>query len=166
MIDVFQGVSGVFYGIALITASVRTVIRFRTRQLQILDDFLLLFACMCLTVTTTLLVKMLPYITVLAKMFSATPDLEQVEFRIELDRELKALDHSSQAYLYTHSVLAWVALFSIKFCYLHFMKGLVSRLKGITVYWNIVLGVNVLSLAFNISSLFIGCPYFGKTASK
>jgi len=43
--------------LAIIGAIARTFIRFRNRQLRVVDDALLLFACFCLVAATIVLIK-------------------------------------------------------------------------------------------------------------
>lgn len=67
---------------------------------------------------------------------------------------------------YAYSVLIWVAIFVVKFCYLCFFRLLIDRLKGLVVYWRVTMSVTAFSSVFNICALFIACPYFGQKACK
>lgn len=139
----------------------RTVIRLRNRQLQMVDDLLLLFACVCLTSSTILLVIMAPSLDFFATLFADAASITFSENQVKALFDLGVVDHSIQKYTYAHAVLAWTAIFFIKFCYLSFFRLLVDRLRRLIWFWKFVLGISVVFLGFSICSSFIACPYLG-----
>lgn len=151
----------VCHGLALLSAVVRTVIRFKYKQHRhLIDEFLLLVACASLTASTIILIK---YTTVMAEFAVLFADIEHLSLSID---QTTAVTPAFQNCLYAHNVLTWVTIFAVKFSYLSFLRSIVDRLPGIMLFWKITVGISVICFGFNASSTFISCPHFGSEARK
>lgn len=156
-----KGVTIAFCVLAIIGALARTLIRFRNRQLRVLDDALLLSACICLIAATILLVKGASYLY-MVETLQANPDL--VAFASLQD--ISAAVAKIQQNTYPFGVLIWLSVFAVKFCYLSFFRQLIDQLARIVVYWRITLAVTFVACIFNATASFVSCPEFGKDNRK
>lgn len=144
---------------AMIGAIARTFIRFRNRQLRILDDALLLFACLCLVAATILLTKGAPSLYL----------VEQLQLNPEAAASVTLQQTSAaiiklQRYGYTSGILTWFSVFAVKFCYLSFFRQLIDRVSRVTTYWRLTLAVTCVACVFNVCSSFIACPKLGASS--
>ena len=64
-----------------------------------------------------------------------------------------------QQVTYVYTSMVWLVVFSVKFAFLAFFWGLVSRVGGMVAYWRVVLGVCVGAFVFCVCAEFIECPY-------
>ena len=141
----------------------RTAIRFHKGQQHIIDESLLLFACLCLVAATVML-----YITAspLYEMFmaeaavKANPGLTQ---EIPMDSLAEAVSKLSR-YFDAFGALIWGAAFAVKFCYLHFFRLLIDRQKSLVNFWKVTMVINLIAAVFNICSAFTSCPKLGDQA--
>ncbi|KAL8630979.1 hypothetical protein Q9189_003327 [Teloschistes chrysophthalmus] len=156
-----KGVTIAFCVLAIIGALARTLIRFRNRQLRVLDDALLLSACICLIAATILLAKGASYLY-MVETLQASPEL--VAFASLQD--ISAAVAKIQQNTYPFGVLIWLSVFAVKFCYLSFFRQLIDRLARIVVYWRITLAVTFVACIFNATASFVSCPEFGKDNLK
>ena len=139
---------------------VRTAIRFHKGQQHIVDESLLLFACLCLGAATGML-----YITAspLYEMLmaeaavKANPGLRQ-EIPIDSFTEMVS---KIQRYSYAFGVLIWSVEFAVKFCYLHFFRLLIDRQISLVNFWKFTMVFNLIAAVFNICSSFMSCPKLG-----
>ncbi|KAL8757059.1 MAG: hypothetical protein Q9199_002500 [Rusavskia elegans] len=134
--DAYKGVIIVFCILAIVGAVARTIICFRNRQLRVLDDALLLSACVCLTAATVLLVNGASSLYLITA-FQTNPQATTI------------------------TSLQQFCVFAVKFCYLFFFRQLIDRLTRITIYWRITLAFTFIACIFNACGSFIACPEFG-----
>ena len=138
----------------------RTAIRFHKGQRHIVDESLLLFACLCLVAATVML-----YMT-------ASPIYEMVmpEAAMKANPSLRQetlIDSFAEMilrYLYAFHALTWVVVFAVKFSYLHFFRLLMDRQKPLVNFWKVTMVINLIAAAFNICSPFTSCPKLGDQA--
>ncbi|MCJ1269361.1 hypothetical protein MMC22_009253 [Lobaria immixta] len=71
---VFQGITGTLFGLAILTATVRTVYRVQSHGRLLLDDYMLIFACVTLTVANGILFS-LPTFIYWNEIFDSPPRL-------------------------------------------------------------------------------------------
>ncbi|KAL8701855.1 MAG: hypothetical protein Q9201_004683 [Fulgogasparrea decipioides] len=154
--DEYKGVTIAFCVLAMIGAVARTFIRFRNRQLRILDDALLLSACLCLVAATILLVKGASSLYLII-MFQSNPAASSFASLQQISDAVAKVQQDT----YPFGVLIWLAVFAVKFCYLSFFRQLIDRLSHITVYWTVTLAVTFIACVFNATASFIACPEFG-----
>lgn len=165
--DIVQAVTCTLCSVAIIGAAARTMLRVQQNQQRAIDDLLFFFACICLIAATILLVKEAASIYIVANVITSFFGGSSLENQVASSPQI--LEHAfavvkSEGYAY--SVLIWVAIFMVKFCYLCFFRLLVDRLKGLVVYWRVTMSITAISSLFNICALFIACPYFGQKACE
>ncbi len=139
---------------------VRTAIRFGKGQQHIIDESLLLFACLCLVAATVMLyISASPlYELMMAEAAEkANPGLIQ-EIPIDSITELVS---KIQRYSYPFGALIWGVVFAVKFCYLHFLRFLIDRQRSLVNFWKVAMIINLIAAVFNICSSFESCPKFG-----
>ncbi|KAL9579386.1 MAG: hypothetical protein Q9212_005142 [Teloschistes hypoglaucus] len=159
--DAYKGVTIAFCILAIIGALARTLIRFRNRQLRVLDDALLLSACICLIAATILLVKGASYLY-MVETLQANPELVAFASLQQVSAAVAKIQQNT----YPFGVLIWLSVFAVKFCYLSFFRQLIDRLARIVVYWRITLAVTFVACIFNATASFVSCPEFGKNNLK
>lgn len=137
----------------------RTFIRFRGRQLHFLDEALLLFACLCLLAATILLIKGASSLY-LVEQLQLTPEAAA---SVTVQQIIAAIVKLQQEE-YAVGILIWLSVFTVKFCYLSFLRELTDRLSRITTYWRLTLAVTCVSCVFNVCSSFIACPKLGDSS--
>ncbi|KAL8687753.1 MAG: hypothetical protein Q9218_006168 [Villophora microphyllina] len=157
----YKGVTIAFCVLAIIGAVARTIIRFRNRQLRVLDDALLLSACICLIAATIMLVKGASYLY-MVEALQAHPELAAFASMQEISDAIAKIQQDT----YPFGVLIWLSVFAVKFCYLSFFRQLIDRLARITVYWRITLAVTFVACIFNATASFVACPEFGENNLK
>ncbi|KAL8667317.1 MAG: hypothetical protein Q9202_000891 [Teloschistes flavicans] len=159
--DAYKGVTIACCVLAIIGALARTLIRFRNRQLRVLDDALLLSACICLIAATILLVKGASYLYMI-EILRANPKLVAFDSLQQVSDAVAKIQQDT----YPFGVLIWLSVFAVKFCYLSFFRQLIDRLARIVVYWRITLAVSFVACIFNATASFASCPEFGENNLK
>jgi len=101
--------------LAIIGAIARTFIRFRGRQLHVLDEALLLFACLCLLAATILLIKGASSLY-LVEQLQLTPEAAASVTVQQISAAIGRLQQEEYAF----GILIWLSVFAVKFCYLSF----------------------------------------------
>ena len=135
----------------------RIVIRFRKGQQHIIDESLLLFACLCLVVATIMLciIASPAYeMIIIEAAVKANPGLRQ-GIPIDSFTEMVA------RYFYAFGALIWGVVFAVKFSYLHFFRLLIDRQKSLVNFWKVTMVISLVAAVFNICSTFISCPKLG-----
>ena len=147
------------FGLAIITALARTIIRFRQNHRLLLDDVFLIFGCMCLTSATVLF-----YLSLSKFYLVGTLRLDPA-LGIEFP-EISQRSSYYQKLSYSSLDLLFAAIFSFKASLLCFFLDLTDRIYWLRVYWKVVVGITVGSFILCIRSVFIACPYFGVTTCE
>ncbi|MCJ1310453.1 hypothetical protein MMC25_004117 [Agyrium rufum] len=129
------------FGVAIVLALGRFVVRVRTFNRLLVDDLILLFACLTLIASTSL-----TYIDLVNDIYEQDT-LDQV-FENE---KLQAID----------TVLFWATIFAVKFSFLAFFRGLINRMSDLTKWWWCVLLITIPSAGICMCVNFIACPYIG-----
>ena len=62
--------------------------------------------------------------------------------------------------------LSWTGIFAVKFSFLFFFKGLVSRIRPMTILWQAVAGSTAVALAVGCLCVVMECPYFDDRMCK
>lgn len=138
----------------------RTAIRFHKGQQHVVDESLLLFACLCLVAATVMLyISASPlYDLMMAEAAEkANPSLRQ-DIRINSFPEVVS---KIERYSYPFGALIWGVIFSVKFCYLHFFRSLIDRQRSLVNFWKVTMVINLIAAVFNICASFEACPRFG-----
>ena len=159
-------VNGTLFGLALLMAAVRMVIRFHIQRKLHPDDFVLIFA-----VLTFIASQVLVYILKIdhiqwfgAITFDPGPQTPALIFE---DPEAFYRQISKiQRMEYSTGVLTWTSIFAVKISFLLFFHQMITRLRRLIVAWRVILGITIIFWAFCSCAVFISCPYFGRTACK
>lgn len=150
-----QGVTGTLFGLSLITATIRMVIRFQSQRRLLFDDFMLMFACLTLSAAQIIL-------------YTTTDNWYWAEAFI-LDPKPQTLaaieDHGAriltpQQLAFSFLTLTWTSIFAVKICYLLFFHQMIIRLERLVLAWKLVFGFTVICWAFCACEIFISCPHF------
>ena len=159
-------VNGTLFGLALLMATARMVIRFHFQRQLHPDDFGLMIACL-----TFIASQVLFYIIKIDNIYwhaaitsdsnpqilaSITKDPEAF-----LSRELKI-----QRLEFSSVVFTWTSIFAVKICFLLFFHQMITRLRRLIVAWRVTFGITIIFWAFCICGVFISCPHFGPDACK
>ena len=138
----------------------RTAIRFHKGQQHIIDESLLLFACLCLVAATVMLYMSASPLYELMMAEAAekvNPGLRQ---GISTD-SLTEVVSKIERYSYPFGALIWGVVFAVKFCYLHFFRFLIDRQRSLVNFWKVTMVINVIAAVFNMCASFESCPKFG-----
>ncbi|KAL8964047.1 MAG: hypothetical protein Q9183_004749, partial [Haloplaca sp. 2 TL-2023] len=106
--DAYKGVPIAFCVLAAIGAGARTLIRFRNQQLRILDDVLLLWACICLIAATILLVRGASTLYRI-ETFQADPAAAAFVSVQDINDAIAKIQEDT----YPFGVLIWLSVFSV-----------------------------------------------------
>ncbi|KAL8901078.1 MAG: hypothetical protein Q9192_000741 [Flavoplaca navasiana] len=159
--DTYKGVTILFCILAIVGALARTIIRFLNQQLRVLDDALLVFACVCLIAATVLLINGASSLYLIIA-FQSNPQAAAMTSLQQVSGTIAKVQRET----YPFGVLIWLCVFAVKFCYLFFFRQLIDRLRRITVYWKITLALTSIACVFNACASFIACPEFGDNNLK
>ena len=138
------------FGVVILSAIVRTLIRLQNKPRLALDDYLLLFSCLCLITSTTLLYKLVPA----AYLF------EELDFNpsIALPSNFTQLVVFNIKILDAYTFMSWVVIFAVKFCFLSFFRSLIDRVRRMVIYWRFIVGITAVFFGLSLCETFIACP--------
>jgi len=139
----------------MLSVVARVAIRLKTLRRLSLDDYLLFFAAVALTVATGLLYGILDRLY-LSGALQKNPVLA---FSISSKTLFHLLNTAAQLF-HTFLIFAWTATFFVKFSFLAFFRQLIWKTKIQRYYWFVV-GFTVFTYLFLISEPFILCPDYG-----
>lgn len=120
---------------------IRTKYRRQTQGRLLLDDFVLIFACVTLTAATGLLYTFVPAVYRYEEVIF-NPELDVIsifDFEPELFAQVRLYRRKFSAFL----TLTWVTIFSVKIRFLLFFLQLVDRQKKLMFIWKIVFAINM-----------------------
>ncbi|KAI9829711.1 MAG: hypothetical protein M1826_005454 [Phylliscum demangeonii] len=148
----FKAVTGIMAGLAIIAAVMRTVHRLHSHHRLFVDDLFLLIACIFLaagtivlyTVTTDLYLSYSTWLRFLARDFP----------------EVLKRGVSLQKRIFASVSMAWTTIYAVKLSFLFFFRGLVARIRYMTVYWRVVLGATIVAFGLCVCESAIECPHF------
>lgn len=158
MLTLDKAIVGVLFGLSIVTATIRTTYRFKTQGRLMLDDFLLLFACVTLTAATGLVYAMIPLMYWELEM-TVHPQVNVIE-KFSSQTQLFAQILRYRQLAYSWIVLSWTTVFAVKICFLLFFYQLIDRVEKLLIIWKIVFAITILVFIFCVSGTFIACPYF------
>ena len=154
-----QFVTGLFFGLAILTATGRTAIRYHMYRRFQADDYLLFFALACSIAGIGMMYKLLPTIYLSAGLRDSNLDTGKLF-------ELISKAEWFQARYHAYFALSWTAIFAVKFAFLAFFGRLVDRMGWIFTYWKITLGITAVSWVYCLVNGFIACQKKGLAAGK
>ena len=128
------------------------------RRLQI-DDCFLLGACACLTGAT-----LLTFIKFSDLYFAEEFGLNVG--RLPIPDDIFQRIYSYEDLYYSAPVLAWTAIYFVKFAYLYFFRVLVNRVRKLKIFRSILLVVAAISWPVCVISVYIPCTKRGLEAGR
>ena len=139
------------FGLAIVAFCIRGYIRIRIHQKVQIEDYILLFAVVCLCVVTGLVYTMLPewYDTV-QLVFHGSENVLAFELLGDIPRFPKR-DNATQT-------IWWLVIFSVKIAFLFFFRRLTSRLRGLNIWWRVATTLTILAGMVNIAASWLNCP--------
>ena len=163
MIDKRQALFGVFYGLAIVVASIRLILQARVNRRLYLDDYILIFACISLTAGTVL-----GYANVGNLYWSEGLNYNPTHIYYLLEEHVDVAAHIDvyEGLGFSYPTLLWITIFAIKLAYLVFLRRLIDRVLPLIMYWRIVLGVTIVSFLVCVVSMHLGCMKRGLKAGK
>ncbi len=161
--DRYQVVIGVCFGVAMITATGRIIVRLRFHKTLRLDDFFLLFSCVFLVAATGVLYYGTPSIYFGAKLiFDPAAVVTAGVNEAEILHQANLISRIDWSYL----AISWVAIFLVKFGFLSLFRHLVDRLPPMFRFWKGVVVFTGLVFVFCVCDGFIACSKQGPEAGK
>lgn len=153
----YKVVTGTLFGLAILTATIRTVYRVQSNGKLMLEDFMLIVACVTLTASNGLLFSMISTIY-------WDEDLEFNPESLALATAGSPTAFLARTLRYQHIVfsflvLTWTTIFAVKICFLLFFLQMVDRLKKLRFFCKIVFGITLLFYCFCASGTFTSCPH-------
>ena len=168
--------NGTLFGLALLTAAARVIIRFFHFQRKLRsDDFLLLFACLCL-IASQILIYILKIDNIYwfaAAIFESSSLESRPAFLISAEEDTTTITTTEEFNLrismflrmqYSIGILSWTCIFAVKICFLLFFHQMIISLPKFIVAWRVIFGITIIFWAF--SAFFINCSHFGKATCK
>ena len=137
----------------------RLTLRVRDQKHLQPDDYLLLFACACLTAASVSLSWGLGDIYEVI-------DLTLNPLLAPVPADLVGLANRVQITLYVFMTVTWASIFATKFSYLLFFRQLVDRIRPLVLYWTAIVALTSIACVFCILQAFISCPYVGLQARE
>lgn len=161
--NLFQVVVGIFFSVALLAAAARIIIRLWLQKRLRLDDYLLLFSCVCLIPATGLLYYGLSSIFFVGELsHDPTAILGSGIHEADVLERIAIFQKIHWAYL----ALTWATIFAIKFGFLSLFRHLVDRVRFVYTFWKGVTVITGLIFAFSVCDSFITCPKLGAASCK
>ena len=143
--------------------SVRLILQMRIHNRLHLDDYFLIFSCVCITVGTALCyvyIGLLYWIQELDLNPTRSPYLlaEHVDFIADINLVERLVS--------VFTTLMFTAIFAVKLAYLAFFRRLVDRIRPLIIYWRVVTAITILSFPIGIILSFLACTETGPEVGK
>lgn len=163
MLNIAKVNIGVFFGIAIIAAIARIIIRLWLHKQLRPDDYLLLVSSTCLTAATALLYYGTSSIFLAAELsLNPLAAFQSGIDQAELSRQIDLISKVNWAYL----AISWASIFFVKFGFLTLFRHLVDRIPPMNRFWKVTLIFTSLVFAFALCDGFIACPKQGAEIGK
>lgn len=166
-------VNGILFGLALLTAAARVMIRFRFQKKLRSDDYVLLFACLCLIASQVLLyiLKLDNTYWFAAVTFESSLQKTPLLIKSEDDPDEAIVFYRRISFLQrmqiSMGILTWTCIYAVKICFLLFFHQMITpSLRKLIVAWRVIFGITVLFWAFCCCAFFISCSHFGEAICK
>jgi len=123
------------------------------------DDMLLLFAAAALCGATGLLFSFIDELYLVEALIVGLPGVILPSDFIEQSTTFHKLRDACL-------ILLWTTLCGVKFSFLALFRKLVDRNQPLTMYWRVVLALNIVIWLYGIAGFIIPCPYFEPPQSR
>ena len=143
---------GALFGIALIAACARTVIRVRKFGRFFIDDYFFFLGIATLITGTGILYVIVPaqYAVIAVGAGGGGGEPLSPEFFDKITANIVIAAAGA--------TITWVTIFAVKFSFLFFFRTLVRRLKKLTIWWWFILAVMIPAAVTDIAAIYMGCP--------
>ena len=141
------------FGLAIIAFVIRSYIRIRIYKKVFVEDFLLLFAVVCLCVATAL-----AYVTLPGQYASLQVILHGFDNGLAFGLLGKIPEVSKEENV--ASTIWWLVIFPVKLAFLFFFRRLISRMRGLNLWWWCSTAFTVIAGLVCVVANWLTCPYF------
>lgn len=155
--------TGTFFGLSIVAATTRTLIRLHSQRRLFFDDYMLIFACINLIAAQVLLHVMKSSVYLVEGMIF-NPDSDALASMSKAELMDRILVYRKLVFAYL--VLTWTTIFAVKICFLSFFRQMLKRLKRMMLTWKIIFVLTLLFYGICVSGPFLYCPYFGLDSCK
>ena len=132
----------------MLGALTRLVLQLKFYHRLQLDDWFLIFACICLTTSTVLSYANVGDLYWSQELiYNPSPLLHPTQEHVDVAAHIIAFQTS----------LLWTVIFAVKFAYLAFFRRLVDRLRPLIIYWRIIVGISAVSFPICVISIYVSC---------
>ncbi len=164
-------VNGILFGLALLTAAARMMIRFRFQKNLRSDDYVLLFAGLCLIASQVLfyILKIDNIYWFAAVMFESSLQTTPVwKFEEDDPEAMYSRISMFQRMEISMGILTWTCIFAVKICFLLFFHQMITTppLRKLIVAWRVIFGITIIFWAFCCCAFFMSCSHFGEAICK
>ena len=148
-----QGVTVALFGLAIVAFLIRGYIRIRIHQKVQVEDYILLFAVVCLCAVTGLIYATLPAMYALVQ-----PDLHGFENDLMFDLlgEIPRVSKTQNS----AQTIWWLVIYFVKIAFLFFFRRLISRLRGLNIWWWLATILTTFAGLVSMAVPWLTCPYF------
>lgn len=145
--------------LAILASIVRLQFRVRNDHKLLLDDWLVLFATVCLVTETGLIYH---FSKVLYLSDALNTKLAVYLWIWEDESLLEELSSAKLAYMIAYFAFGWVTIFAVKYSFLALFFPMVTKVKTrlIIWYWVTVAATTVAGIFITLDA-FVVCPRFG-----
>lgn len=154
---------GVFYGIAILAAIIRLGLHINIYRRFQVDDYFVIFGCICLTASTVL-----GFVNVDNLFWDEEVSLNPKQALGLLEQVADPVAHINtyERLCFSYPSILWAAIFAIKFAYLAFFRRLIDRVPRLKIYWRVTLGLCLISFPLCVVSVYVACMKWGLQAGN
>ena len=128
-----------------------------------LDDYLLIFACVCITVGTALCYVYIGLLYWVQELdLNPTRSSYLLAEHVDFIADINLIERLVSAF----TTIMFTAIFAVKLAYLAFFRRLIDRIRPLIIYWRVVTTITILSFPVGIILSFLGCTQTGVEVGK
>ena len=128
-----------------------------------LDDYFLIFSCVCITVGTALCFVYIGLLYWVQELdLNPTRSSYLLAEHIDFIADINLIERLVSVF----TTLMYTAIFAVKLAYLAFFRRLVDRISPLIIYWRVVTAITVLSFPVGIVLSFLACTQTGAEVGK
>ncbi|KAI9703713.1 MAG: hypothetical protein M1836_007483 [Candelina mexicana] len=158
----FEAFVGLFYGLAVTVATIRLTLQMKVHGRLYPDDYLLIFAWICLTAGTVLCYARVG-ILYWKEELGLNPSLGSKYASEHIDINAHIVEH--QRLSYSCAALVWTTIFTVKFAYLIFFRRLIEQIRPLIIYWRVIVSITAVSFLLCIVFIYVSCTKWGVEAA-
>ena len=128
-----------------------------------LDDYFLIFSCVCITVGTALCYVYIGLLYWIQELdLNPTRSSYLLAEHIDFIADINLIERLVSVF----TTLMFTAIFAVKLAYLAFFRRLVDRIRPLIIYWRVVTAITILSFPIGIILSFLACTQTGPDVGK